>query len=284
MPRPLHRLLAAVVLAAGLGAAQAARADLLVNGDFELGPTIPSLNPVMSVAPGSTALTGWTVVGGAITIVTDSYWVPVSGQRSVALSSSGPGAIEQSISTALGAVYRLTYWISGEPFSSPTIKHLRVTAGATVSDQTFDITPAWEWDMGWSQRTLDFSATGSSTALRFASMDATQWGPAIDGASVALVTAGVHAGEPTLALAPVRPDPVRGTGEITFTLAAAGPVKLAVHDIQGREVARLVDADMDAGPHGVRLSPRAWNARPGLYLATLQAGGRTLVRRFTVLP
>jgi len=115
-----------------------------VNGDFELGPTIPSINPVMSVAPGSTALTGWSVTGGAIDIVTDNYWAPVSGHRSIALSSTGPGGIEQVLSTAPGAVYRLTYWISGEPFSSPTIKHLRVTAGATVSDQTFDITPAWE--------------------------------------------------------------------------------------------------------------------------------------------
>ena len=284
MQSPLHRLLAATALAAGLCAAQAARADLLVNGDFEAGPTISSLNPIMSVAPGSTALTGWTVVGGAIDIVTDSYWVPVSGHRSVQLSSTGPGSIEQVLSTAPGAVYRLTYWISGQPLSSPTIKHLRVTAGAAVQDQTFDVTPAWEWDMGWSQHTFDFTAAGSSTTLRLTSMDATQWGPAIDGASVVLLTAGVPAGEPVLAFSPVAPDPVHGTGRIAFTLAAPGHVTLAVSDIQGRQVALLADADMDAGPHGIPLSPRAWNARPGLYLATLQAGGRTLVRRFTVLP
>lgn len=196
MQRPLHRLLAAAVLVAGLCAAPASRADLLVNGDFELGPTIPSLNPILSVAPGSTALTGWTVTGGAINIVTDNYWVPVSGHRSVALSSTGPGGIEQALSTAPGAVYRLTYWISGEPFSSPTIKHLRVTAGAATQDQTFDITPAWEWDMGWSRHTFDFIAAGSTTTLRFSSMDASQWGPAIDSAKVELVTAGVPAGAP----------------------------------------------------------------------------------------
>jgi len=284
MLRPLHRPLAA--LAAGLMilcSAQASRADLLVNGDFELGPTIPSLNPVMSIAPGSTSLTGWTVVSGAIDIVTDNYWVPVSGHRSVALSTTGPGAIEQAISTAPGAVYRLSYWISGEPFSSPTIKHLRVTAGAATQDQTFDITPAWEWDMAWSRHTFDFTATGSTTTLRFASMDATQWGPAIDSASVELLTAGVQSGTSALAFAPVLPDPVRVTGRIAFTRASAGHVRLAVRDIQGRQVALLADADMDAGPHGIEFSPHAWNARPGLYLATLQAGGRTLVRRFSVL-
>lgn len=284
MQSPFHRLLAATALAAGLCAARAAQADLLVNGDFEQGPTISSLSPVMSIAPGNTALTGWSVVGGAIDIVTDSYWVPVSGHRSLALSNTGPGAIEQVLSTAPGAVYRLTYWISGEPFSSPTIKHLRVTAGAATQDQTFDVTPAWEWDMGWVQHTFDFTAAGSSTTLRFASMDATQWGPAIDGASVVLLTAGVPAGEPALAFSPVAPDPVRGKGQFEFTLARAGHVKLAVSDIQGRQVALLADADMEAGPHGIQFSPRAWNARPGLYLATLQAGARTLVRRFTVLP
>ena len=282
--RPLHRPSAATVLVACLCCARVARADLLVNGDFELGPTITSVNPVMAIAPGSTALSGWTVTGSAIDIVTDNYWVPVSGHRSIVLSNTGPGSVEQAISTAPGAIYRLSYWISGEPFSSPTIKHLRVTAGTATSDQTFDVTPAWEWDMAWSRRTFDFTATGTSTTLRFTSMDATQWGPAIDSVNVVLVTADVPATGPALAFAPVTPDPVRGAGRFAFTLASSGHVRLAVHDIQGRQVALLTDADLDAGPHGVEFSPRAWNARPGLYLATLQAGGRTLVRRFSVLP
>ena len=284
MPSPLHRSLAAAVLVAGLMAANASRADILVNGDFELGPTIPAATPTMSVAPGSTALTGWTVVGGAIDIVTDGYWAPVSGHRSVALSNTGPGGIEQTFSTTPGAAYRVSYWISGEPFSTPTIKHLRVTAGAASQDQTFDITPAWEWNMAWARCTFDFTASGSSTALRFTSMDASPSGPAIDSVNVTTVTADVPQSGNTLAFAPVTPDPARGACRFSFTLASAGHVKLAVHDIQGRQVALLADADLEAGPHGVAFSPGAWNARPGLYLATLQAGGRTLVRRFSVLP
>jgi hypothetical protein len=161
---------------------------------------------------------------------------------------------------------------------------LRLTAGATVQDQTFDTTPAWHWDMAWSQRTFDFTAAGSATTLRLSSMDATQWGPAVDSATVELVSAGVPSAVPALAFAPVTPDPVHGAARMAFTLAEAGHVRLAVHDIQGRQVALLANADLDAGPHGVGFSPRAWNARPGLYLATLQWGGRTLVRRFTVLP
>jgi choice-of-anchor C domain-containing protein len=238
----------------------------------------------MAVAPGNDALSGWTVSGGAINIVTDNYWVPLSGHRSIVLSSSGPGAIEQDIATAPGAVYRLTFWLSGEPFSSPTLKHVRLTAGATTQDQTYDITDAWHWDMAWSQRTFDFAATGSTTTLRLASMDATQWGPALDSMKVELVSAGVPGSATALAFAPVSPDPVRGVGRMRFTLAQAGHVRLAVHDIQGRQVALLANADLPAGPHGIDFSPSAWNASPGLYLATLQAGGRTIVRRFSVLP
>jgi choice-of-anchor C domain-containing protein len=283
--RSPHSLpLAAAVLIAGLCAAAASSADLLVNGNFELGPGMTPQNPILAVAPGNAALTGWTVSGGAINIVTDGYWAPLSGHRSVVLSSTGPGSIEQVIATSSGSVYRLTFWISGEAFSSPTIKHLRLTAGATVQDQTFDITPAWHWDMAWSERTFDFTATGSSTTLKLSSMDASAWGPAIDSAKVELVSAGVPAGDRALAFAAVAPDPVRDAGRMAFTLAAAGHVRLAVHDIQGRRVALLADADMDAGPHSVEFSPRAWDARPGLYLATLQVAGRTLVRRFSVLP
>jgi choice-of-anchor C domain-containing protein len=284
MRNPLLRPLALGLLATGLCAAHVSWADLLVNGNFEQGPSIPSLNPIFSVAPGSDALTGWTVTSGSINIVTDNYWVPLSGHRSIVLSSSGPGAVAQNLATSPGAVYRLTFWMSGEPFSSPTIKNLRLTAGATTQNQTFDTTPAWEWDMAWSQRTFDFTATGSTTTLQLASLDATQWGPALDSMKVELVSAGVPGTATALAFAPVTPDPVRGAGHFSFTLAEAGHVRLAIHDIQGRQVALLANAEMQAGPHGVEFNPGTWGAPPGIYLATLQVGGRSLVRRFSVLP
>jgi hypothetical protein len=49
-------------------------------------------------------------------------------------------------------------------------------------------------------------------------------------------------------------------------------------------VALLANAEMQAGPHGVEFNPGTWGAPPGIYLATLQVGGRSLVRRFSVLP
>src|SRR5262249_55562834 len=101
---------------------------------------------------------------------------------------------------------------------------------------------------------------------------------------VELVSTGVRGGAAALSFAPVSPDPVSGGGRMAFTLAEAGHVRLAIHDIQGRQVALRADADMEAGPRVVEFSPRTWGARPGLYLASLEAGGRTIVRRFSVIP
>ena len=266
-----------------------AHAALIANGNFEDGPAIPPTNPILAVAPGTGVLNGWTVSDATVCVVTDNYWVPLSGQRSICLSDMRPGSIsttqgsiQQTFACAPGAVYRLTFWMSGEAFSSPTIKHLRVHAGGTVQDYTFDVTPAWNWDMAWALHTLDFTASGASTTVKLSGLDATAWGPALDSMKVELVAAGVTPAA-ALAFSPVSPDPVRANGRIAFSLASAGHARLAVYDVQGRQQAVIADGTFGAGPHSLEFSPPAWGARPGLYLAVLQAGEQTLVRRFTVL-
>lgn len=277
------RVLATVLLLAFTCHGVPAHAQLLVNGNFENGPAIPPTSPLLAVAPGGTALTGWSVVVGAVNIVTDNYWVPLSGTRSLVLSNaSGAGGIEQSIATSAGATYRLTFWMSGEPFSSPTLKHMRVNAGPVQQDFTFDNTPAWHWDMAWQQHTLDFTASGAATAVRFTSLDASAWGPAIDSAKVELISASVPPGSP-LSLARISPDPVRSDARVEFTLAEPGRVRLAVYDIQGRSRALLADGDLAAGTHTANLSAAALGHRPGLYLAVLDTPQGRRVRRFTVL-
>jgi choice-of-anchor C domain-containing protein len=288
--RPSLRCAAAVLAALSLPVLPlSARAALLVNGNFEDGPVMLAANPILAVSPGDPSLNGWSVSGGIVCIVSDNYWVPLSGHRSVCLSdmrplsgSTVPGSIAQSFASAPGAVYRLTFWMSGEPFSTPTLKHLRVNAAAASQDFTFDTTPAWNWDMAWAPHTLDFTATGASTTVRLSGLDASAWGPALDSMKVELVSASVPVTS-ALAFAPVSPDPVRANGHMMFTLAAAAPTRLAVLDVQGRQVALLADGTLEAGPHALEFSPQAWGARPGLYLAVLRTGAHTLVRRFTVL-
>jgi len=273
-----------LLLACTLLAAADARAQWLVNGGFEQGPVIPLAQAVQAVPPGGTALTGWAVTGGAVTIVTENYWSPKVGTRSMALSSSGPGSIEQTFGSAVGASYRLTFWQSGEPFSSPTIKRLRVQAGSVVQEFDYDVTEAWHWDMHWQARSLDFTATSTSTVVRFTSLDASAWGPAIDDAKVELLSMGVDADSRRLALAPVSPDPVRAEARVAFTMAHAGSARIALHDVQGREVALLADREFAAGAHELAFTPRALRTGAGLHFITLVAGGERVVRRCILLP
>jgi len=262
--------------------ASSPRADMLTNGGFENGPAVPPTG-ILAVSPGSPALTGWTVMSGAINIVTNSYWQCLSGARSVQLSSSGPGAIQQSFASTSGSVYRLTFSISGEPFSTPTIKHLRVEAGGTTQESAYALTPAWHWDMHWEQHTLDSAAPGPATTVTLTSLDAGINGPALDALSIDFVSADAGAGTPRLALAPVAPDPVRGEGRVSFTLPRAQSVRLTVVDLQGRTVATLLQGTLGAGPHELPLASRANGLGSGLYFLVLDTGDRTLVRRFTSL-
>ena len=273
-----------LVIAASLTVlAVSSRADsLLVNGDFEQGPTIETGFFFYTVQPGSTALTGWTVSRGAVNIVTEDYWVPPFGHRSIELSSTGPGSIEQTFASTPGATYRLTFWISGEPASAPSIKHLQVDAGAATNDFTFDSKPSWTWNMGWTQDTLEFVAAGAATTVRFASMDTTASGPALDGVAVELASEAPP--PPVLALAPMSPDPVQARGRLRFQLATPGRATIRICDVQGRLLAVLADETFGAGTHEVEFTPHAIGARSGLYFALLRTNGHTLARRFSIVP
>src|SRR5262249_26057765 len=61
------------------------------------------------------------------------------------------------------------------------------------------------------------------------------------------------------ALLAIGPNPFRTETELSFTLAQAGPVDLAVFDLMGREVRPVVRGlRLDAGPHRL-----AWDGRRG---------------------
>lgn len=82
-------------------------------------------------------------------------------------------------------------------------------------------------------------------------------------------------------LAQNAPNPFAAQTEIAFTLAEAGPVRLVVHDVLGREVARLVDEVLPAGPHTATL--RADGLSSGAYFYTLRSGQGAHTRQFVVV-
>jgi len=73
------------------------------------------------------------------------------------------------------------------------------------------------------------------------------------------------------ALLPASPNPFNPSTSLTFTLPAAARVRLAVFDIQGRQVATLVDGFRDAGVHEVYWDTAGLPS--GIYLARLTCVG-----------
>jgi phage tail sheath protein FI len=92
---------------------------------------------------------------------------------------------------------------------------------------------------------------------------------------------------PALALAAPRPNPFSSRCALAFELPRAGSVTLQVLDLAGRVVRTLAAGEaMSAGPH-----VRGWDGRgdagavapPGVYVVRLQAEGRILAHKLTVL-
>ncbi len=84
-----------------------------------------------------------------------------------------------------------------------------------------------------------------------------------------------------VALAPVAPNPTAGPARVRFAVPESGPVRLAVYDVRGREVAALVDRVVEAGRHEAPLD--AGRLAPGVYVVRLEAAGTVLTRRATVV-
>jgi len=88
------------------------------------------------------------------------------------------------------------------------------------------------------------------------------------------------------ALSQNHPNPFNPETEIRFQLPKAGHVLVKIFNIMGEEVRTLVEAEYEAGYHGVRWDGKDKNSHPvasGVYLYQLQAGGFSQVRKMSLL-
>ena len=76
------------------------------------------------------------------------------------------------------------------------------------------------------------------------------------------------------------PNPFTETTEIQYTLAQAASVQLTVYTVDGRAVARLVDAWQQAGSYRLTWDARGFSS--GVYLCRLSAGAFTTTRRMVL--
>ncbi len=91
---------------------------------------------------------------------------------------------------------------------------------------------------------------------------------------------------PAMALAAPYPNPFNPSTRLSFQLTAAGPVRLSIHDIRGRELLRLVDEPLASGRHSFDWRARDADGRElpaGVYLLRLQAAGILQSRKMVLL-
>jgi hypothetical protein len=82
------------------------------------------------------------------------------------------------------------------------------------------------------------------------------------------------------------PNPTAAGATISYRLNEAAHVTLTVHDLLGREVARLVDGSHPAGEHSAEWDGRGTRGQrlsAGVFVVTLHAGSETESRRVILL-
>jgi choice-of-anchor C domain-containing protein len=269
-----------------LALAASSRANVLVDCSFEQGPD-PGAAGAIRMAAGSTAIPGWVVTGANIDYTNGNWWTPAQGARSIGLNGSGPGGVAQTFPTIIHAQYTAVFWMAGDPGTLPNVKWLRASAAGQSQDFSVDITDMWAWDPGWAREVFTFTANASSTTLEFVSLMSGDYGPSLDSVDVSVSSmAGVDPPGPAeLMLAPIAPNPSAGPAHADFSLAHAGHVVLSVMDLSGREVARLADERLEAGPHRRTwdATDRGSRAAPGIYFLRLWTPDGSLARRLVLM-
>ncbi|QDV89856.1 hypothetical protein RAS2_09310 [Phycisphaerae bacterium RAS2] len=147
----------------------------IVNGSFET-PVVP-IGGFNNYPAGSTAITGWTVVGVDSSVVNGSFtqagitfqaqngnqWIDLAGVT----SNSSSSGVTQNIATTIGGVYQLSFYVgsaTGGGIFFPATVDLSINGGARVS--YFNSTGPTNM-LNWKLFTVQFTATSAATTITF---------------------------------------------------------------------------------------------------------------------
>lgn len=105
------------------------------------------------------------------------------------------------------------------------------------------------------------------------------------GSQAVSAPAGGSAG-PEARILGIQPNPAHDHMRISFATPAPGPMRLTLHDVSGRRVATLVEADLGAGRHDTDVPTRDDSGRAlpaGLYWVRMEAGRRASTLRVAII-
>lgn len=160
-------------------------AQSVVNPSYESGPAFSG--GWMRVNLGSTILEGWTVDRGNIDYI-GPMWEAAEGGRSIDLNGDTYGRIYQVLETTPGMTYAVDFALSGN-WGGVANKTVRVTAGSYTQLYTVNTTGNTSTNMNWRYESFMFTATKSTTTIRFASQNTGKFGVALDDISITAIPA-----------------------------------------------------------------------------------------------
>jgi len=147
----------------------------------------------------------------------------------------------------------------------------------------FGLAPCGTWNsVGTNSSTLQLFLCSGNSTLRVDATDgqgnfATKQKPVVDSGGIdpavqepEITSENLMAAPVQFSLSPNYPNPFNPETEIVFALPEAGLTSLIIYDLQGREVAKLIDGEMNAGNHNVTWDAR--NAASGVYIYRLTSG------------
>lgn len=152
-----------------------ASANLLVNPGFEQ-PIVTNPDQFQYYYAGDPSITGWVITGNSVDVLKSTRWTPHEGNQSVDLTGVTAGGLYQDVATTVGQLYRLSFWIAGNPEfpnagGGPFIKQAKLSWGAAaVTTLSFDVTGKTDLNPGWVKYSFDLTATGPTTRLQFQSL------------------------------------------------------------------------------------------------------------------
>ncbi len=172
----MKKLILSAVLTTWACGAQAAT---LVNGSFEQPGTATA--PYTVYTAGAPDLAGWSIDSGSVDLIY-TYWQSSQGSYSLDLNGDTGGQISQVITgLTVGQTYTLAFDMAANVYSpSSLLKDVIVHAADVMTRFSFDSTGHTVTDMGWEEKSFEFTATTPSTLLSFASTQDGAFGVALD--------------------------------------------------------------------------------------------------------
>lgn len=155
------------------------------NGSFELG-SFSGTPAFDTIGAGSSAITGWQVLGHSVDWINQSFWQSSNGRLSIDLNGAGFGGLAQTFDTIAGQRYTVNFDLAGNT-DRQSVKSVAVNAGDFSQTFQFNSVGHSFGNMGWSKQSFSFTAQANQTTLSFVSPTNdgnTYWGAALDNVSV----------------------------------------------------------------------------------------------------